>query len=295
VPNDPNDVAMFGPSNSVAISLSAQTHVDSVIFDPDATAFTFSTTGHGLEFFGAGVVNNSGNEQNFVTGLENGGIIEFNNNATAGNAVFTVYGDAFQPYVYFRDSATAANATFINYGGFGGAVTWFFDTATAGHATFDNFSGGNGANDGVTVFEGRSNAGAATIFCDGGGAVFHAHTGAANSTLIANLGNITFLEHATADDAMVIANGARSGQAGNGAILFLDGDASAGDATLIATGGHDNGHGGVITFFGETRGHKARVQVFDNGTLDLRSHSALAPMSIGSLEGTGTVALGANN
>jgi len=295
VPNDPADVATFGNSNTAAISFSAQTHVDSLVFDPGATAFTFSTTEHGLAFFGAGIVNNSGDEQNFITGLQEGGIIEFRNHATAGNAIFTVFGDVFQSYVYFYENATAGDATFTNYGGFSGAVTWFFDTSTAGNATFDNFSGGNGANDGVTVFEGKSTAGTATILCDGGGAVFHAHTSAANSTLIANLGTIFFLEHASAGEAIVIANGARSSHAGNGVILFLDGDASAGDATLIATGGHKNGQGGLIAFNGDTRGHKARIQVFDNGTLDLRSHNALAPMSIGSLEGTGTVALGSNN
>jgi hypothetical protein len=101
VPNDPTDVATFGNSNTAAIFLSAQTNVDSIIFDPNAAAFTFSTAGHGIALFGAGVVNNSADEQNFVTGLQDGGIIAFRNNATAGDAVFTVYGDAFQPYVYF--------------------------------------------------------------------------------------------------------------------------------------------------------------------------------------------------
>ncbi|HEX4665872.1 MAG TPA: autotransporter-associated beta strand repeat-containing protein [Chthoniobacterales bacterium] len=295
IPNDPTDVATFVNSNLTDIFLSAQTHVDSVVFNPASGGFTFNTTGHGLAFFGAGVVNNSANEQNFVTGVRDGGVIEFRNSATAGNGVFTVFGDAFQPYVFFYDTATAGDATFTNFGGFGGAVTWFFNSSTAGNATFHNFSGGNGANDGVTVFEGRSTAGTATIVCDGGGAVFHAHSSAASSTLVANLGNITFLEHATAGEATVIANGGRSGQAGNGTIFFLDGDASAGDASLIATGGHNNGHGGVIAFIGETRGDRARVQVFDNAVLDLTGHSATASMSIGSVEGTGTVALGRNN
>ena len=295
VPNDPTDVATFGNSNMAAISLSAQTHVDAIIFDPDAVGYTINTGGHGLAFFGAGVVNNSANEQNFVTGLQDGGIIAFRNNATAANAVFSVYGDAFQPYVYFYDNATAGDATFFNYGGFGGAVTWFFDSATAGNATFNNFSGGNGANDGVTVFEDESSAATATIFCNGGDTVFHKHSTAANSTLIANLDTIFFLEHSTAGEAMVVANGARSSRAGFGSILFLNGNASAGDATLVANGGQNGGQGGLIAFFAETRGSKARVQVFGNGLLDISSHNALAPMSIGSLEGTGAVALGANS
>ena len=295
VPNDPADIATFGDSNTTTIFLSAQTHLDSIIFNPTAPAFTFSTTRQGLEFFGAGVANNSTNEQNFVTGLQDGGIIAFRNNATAGNAVFTVYGDAFQPFVYFYDNTTAGDATFFNYGGFGGAVTWFFDFSTAGNATFNNFSGGNGANDGVTVFEDESSAGTATILCNGGDAVFHKHSSAASSTLIANLDTIFFLEDSTAGESTVIANGARYPQAGYGMILFLDGNASAGDATLVANGGRNGGHGGLIAFYAETRGQQARVRVFDNGALDISTHSALVPMSIGSLEGTGTVALGANN
>jgi autotransporter-associated beta strand protein len=295
VPNDPTDVATFGSSNVAAIFLSAQTDVDTIIFDPNAAAYTISTAEHGLALCGSGVVNNSANEQNFVTGLLDGGILAFRNNATAGDAIFTVYGDAFQPYVYFYDNATAGDATFFNYGGFGGAVTWFFDSATAGNATFNNFSGGNGANDGVTVFEDQSSAGMATIICDGGDTVFRNHSTAANSTLIANLDTIFFLDHSTAGDAIMIANGARSSKAGSGTILFLSGDASAGDATLVANGGHNGGQGGLIAFYAETRGDNARVRLFDNGMLDISSHGVLAPMSIGSLEGTGTVALGANN
>ena len=295
VPNQA-DVATFGNSNATAISLSAQTDVDSVLFDPNASAFTVSTAAHDLTFFGTGIVNNSANEQNFVTGLQDGGIIHFRNNATAGNAYITVYGDALQSYVFFRDNATAGDATFINNGGFGGGVTWFFDFSTAGNGTFYNFSLGDGFNDGVTVFEGHSTAGTATIFCEGGGTVFHKHSSAANSTLtVSDLGNITFLEDAGAADATVIANGAPSSEADYGSILFLSGNATAGDATLIANRGMNGGQGGLIAFYGETRGHKARVEVFGNGTLDIRSHSALAPMTIGSLEGDGRVLVGANN
>ncbi len=142
VPNNPADVATFGSSNTNAISLSAKTQVDSVVFDANASAFTVSTAADHLTFFGTGIVNNSGNEQNFVTGLQDGGTINFRNNASAGNAVFTVYGDALQPYVFFHDNAKAGDATFIQKGGFGGAVTWFFDSSTAGNATFYNFTEG---------------------------------------------------------------------------------------------------------------------------------------------------------
>jgi autotransporter-associated beta strand protein len=295
VPNDPADVATFGSSSTTALSISAPTHVDSVVFDPNASAFTLSTGSHHFTFLGAGIVNNSGNEQNFVTGLSDGGSINFRNHATAGDAVFTVHGDAFQPYVSFYENATAGNSTFFNYGGFGGAVTWFFDSSTAGNATFHNFTGGDGFNDGVTVFEDEATAGTATIFCEGGGAVFHKRSSAANSTLIANGDNIVFDGEATAGDATLIANGATKSDQFPAIIFFLADHATAGNATLIANGGMNGGPGARIVFWDQTRGSTARVEVFGNGLLDISSHSTLAPMSIGSLEGTGTVLLGANN
>jgi autotransporter-associated beta strand protein len=295
VPNDPADIATFGESNTTGVSISAPTHVDSVVFDPNASAFTFTTGTHHFTFLGAGIVNNSSGQQNFVTGLVDGGTIRFRNNATAGNAVFTVHGDALQPYVSFYENATAGDATFFNHGGFGGAVTWFFDSSTAGNATFHNMEGGDGFNDGVTVFEDASTAGTANIFCEGGGAVFHKNSSAANSTLVAEGDNIVFDGQATAGDATLIANGATSPDHFPAIIFFLADNATAGNATLIANGGINGGSGARIVFWSQTRGSKARIEIFGNALLDISSHSTLAPMSIGSLEGTGTVLLGANN
>ena len=295
VPNDPADVATFASSNTTAVSISAPTHLDSVVFDPNASAFTFTTGTHHFTFLGTGIVNSSAAQQNFVTGLVDGGTIRFRNNASAGNAVFTVYGDALQPYVSFYENATAGDATFFNHGGFGGAVTWFFDSSTAGNATFHNLDGGDGFNDGVTVFEDESTAGTANIFCEGGGAVFHKRSSAANSSLIATGDNIVFDGQATAGDATLIADGATSPDQLPALIFFLADHATAGNATLIANGGMNGGPGARIVFWDQTLGSTARVEVFGNGLLDISSHSVLAPMSIGSLEGTGTVLLGANN
>jgi autotransporter-associated beta strand protein len=295
VPNDPADIATFAISNTTAVSLSAPTHVDSLVFDPNASAFTVSTAAFHLTFLGAGIVNNSANEQNFVTGLLDGGSINFRNTASAGDAVFTIYGDVFQAYVSFYENTTAGNATFSNNGGFGGAVTWFFDSSTAGNATFYNFTGGDGFNDGVTVFEDEATAGTAKIFCEGGGVVFHKRSSAANSTIVSDSGNIVFTDRATAGNATITVNGAASSDADFGVLFFLEDEASADNATLIANGGTAGGHGGLIEFWSETRGRKARVELFGNGKLDIGSHNPLAPMTIGSLEGEGAVALGGND
>ena len=295
VPNDSADIATFASSNTTNVSLSQQTDVDSIVFDPSANAYTINTAAHRLTFFGAGIVNNSLNQENFVTGIQDGDLIAFRNNSTAGNALVTVHGDALQPFVFFHDNSTAGTATFINNGGFGGAVTWFFNSSSADSATFYNYSLGDGFNDGVTVFMNHATAATATIFCQGGGAVFHDYSTAANSTLIADSGNIVFADNASAGDAMVVANGAPNREQLPPAIFFISGQARAGNATLVANGGRDGGTGGLIVCWYQTRGDKARVQLSGNGRLIIKDHDPLAPMTIGSLEGDGAVTLGANN
>src|ERR1051326_2492627 len=109
VPDDKTDVATFGSSNTTTISLSAQTRVDSAVFDSSANAFTITAATHNLSFFGAGVVNNSSNNQNFTTGTQDGGRIQFRDNASAGDAIFTNYGNALQSYILFFVNATAGN------------------------------------------------------------------------------------------------------------------------------------------------------------------------------------------
>jgi autotransporter-associated beta strand protein len=77
-----------------------------------------------------------------------------------------------------------------------------------------------------------------------------------------------------------------------GTTSFAD-NSSAGTATLIANGGSDGGDGGLISFFNESSGGTARVEVFGNGRLDI-SEPHIPGVTIGSIEGTGNVFLGAN-
>ena len=61
VPNGPGDIATFATSNQAAISLSADTEVNEIVFAPGAAAFTITASALAdLTFSGAGVTNNSG-------------------------------------------------------------------------------------------------------------------------------------------------------------------------------------------------------------------------------------------
>src|SRR5207247_149126 len=71
---------------------------------------------------------------------------------------------------------------------------------------------------------------------------------------------------------------------------FLD-SATADNATLIASGVF---RGGFILFSGDSTGGTARVEVFGIGGLDISGHNPPG-VTVGSIEGSGNVFLGANN
>ena len=126
-----------------------------------------------------------------------------------------------------------------------------------------NASAGSGA---FTVTGGSTNGGY------GGGVEFHGTSSAGTGTF-------------TADGATA------SGASGGGVAFF--GASTAGSATLIANGSATSGAGGSIYFVDDSLGDAATVKVYGNGFLDIGFHNA--GVTIGSLEGTGQVFLGANN
>src|SRR5437763_15672408 len=66
VPNGPADTATFGSSSVTKVSISANTEVDGMVFNPDAPAFTISAK-HAFLIFtisGLGINNLSGVTQN---------------------------------------------------------------------------------------------------------------------------------------------------------------------------------------------------------------------------------------
>src|SRR5688572_3940544 len=82
-PNGVADTATFEFSSVNAISLSANTQVSSIEFSPGASAYTItSSPGFALRISGAGIINNSGQIQSFVTAVnvaETIGVLTFAN------------------------------------------------------------------------------------------------------------------------------------------------------------------------------------------------------------------------
>lgn len=187
----------------------------------------------------------------------------------------------------FFDSSNAGAGTFTTQAGtvsegFGGTAE-FYDNSTAGNGTFINQGASHaGAVGGDTTFWGDSSGGSGTFTAD------------AATVAGGHGGYVRFFERSNAGSGTYIAHGSDLAGAGPGSIEFFSGSAS--DATLIADGGSNGGHGGAIFLTDFSDGGAARVQLFDHGHLDISSHEDVFPSpTIGSLEGNGAVFLGAFN
>jgi autotransporter-associated beta strand protein len=236
------------------------------------------------------------------------GSIEFHDNSSADHGVFANSGQ-----LNFYNNSTAANGTFT-----GGAT--FNDSSSAGDA---NITGG------VTVYGGTLSNATVTatgspfgIFPSAVIAVFFEGSTADHSTLTANEGGeIDFRFGATAGAATMTANPSTVAE-GKGAEIIFEGGPSAGDshitvngaavlgdeaeailtfesgqevtaanATIVATGGSNGGNGGLIQFLANASGGTSRIELLGNSQLTMAPDRDL-DLTIGSLEGEGTVTLG---
>lgn len=274
VPNGETDVATFGVSNVPDVIVGESTDlngvenkVDSIVFNPGANAYTLHAAAGNLpkyyfdiiEFYGAGIVNNSGQVQNIVAEAAPGpeqqqpAVIYFQNAASAGdNVVITnrgsassigvgAYGGATKFGFNFTDSASAGNAIIINEGGkvsgtIEGGIVDLVDYSTAEAATFINEPGEvAGAAAGSTLVRNwadtTGNIGTATFINNA-------------ATVTGAEGGWTEIDYAICAGNSFIANGATSAGPQGGQVYSYGGT---GYASFTAIGGHGSGaQGGLI-------------------------------------------------
>ena len=266
VPMERTDVATFDVSSVTNVLLSGAATIDSIVFTASARAFTINV-GKDLTFVGAGVVNDSSAVQTLVGTSRS--IIAFKRTSSAGHTMI----DSIGPI--FSDSATAGNSTLITRG-----FATFIGSATAGQATI--MSTPNGLGSLGTYFMETSSAGTSNILCDG-----------ANIAGSSVVGSVTFYQDSSADHSIVNCFGG-SAEGGYGARAFFTGNSTAAEAVLIATGGTNGGLGGTLLFWDDSTGAEARVELFDTGILNVLNHNPPG-ITVGSIEGDGTVVLGKNN
>jgi autotransporter-associated beta strand protein len=168
----------------------------------------------------------------------------------------------------FSSSSTAGLATIIN----NGAEAGFSDSSTAGHATITN-------NGGTLDFQGSSTADRATIIVNGtgqnNGLRFSDASTAGNAT-ISNNNLLFFIDNSTAGNAIIN---------NNNQLRFQD-NSTAGNAII--------NNNNQLTFLNSSTGGTARLINAAAGTVDISSLSS-AGMTVGSIEGVGTIALGSKN
>jgi autotransporter-associated beta strand protein len=124
---------------------------------------------------------------------------------------------------------------------------------------------------------------------------------AAEATLIANPttvnegtgGSLEFSSGATAADSNITVNGAAvTGDIAEGVLTFQGGPSTtAANATIVATGGFNGGSGGLVQFLPNSLGGTCRIELLGNSQLDMAADRDF-DLTIGSLEGEGTVTLG---
>ena len=213
----------------------------------------------------------------------------FLDNSTAGNA--TVINEAQDGFTLFGGNATAANGTFVAEGaqtsfpnGLSAFVT-FVDSATAGTGSFTLQRGTTSrANGGFIQFAGNSTADHGTFTAEG-----------ANDDDQQNA-TVTFVDTSSAGDATVTLEGGLQSQTDGATMSFLV-SSTAGNATLIAGNGAGEGSGATITFAADSTGGTARIELLGptgRGSLIIDGHN-LPGISVGSIEGGGSVTLGSRN
>ena len=297
VPNGSTDTATFGTSTQTAISLSANTGVDGIVFNSGANAFTISAPpGDVLTISGAGIANNSAVFQNFVSswdGAGNFGTIRFTNDATAGvHTTFTtngggVFGADVPAGVEFFNNSSAAAASFTNNGvatnGILGGETSFYDNSTASTATFTNNGGMiSGGSYGFTIFLNSSTA-ANAVFINNPGTSDNAYGGftyfagtstGGNGNFINNgasvsgvgTGGTFFSDSASATNGTFTNNGGTGAGAGGGSVSFFT-TATASNSTVMNHGGTVTGAFGGFTAFYDTSSAEEAIVTANGATV----------------------------
>ena len=297
-PNGSSDIASFAQSSQRDVNVSASEEVNSIVFASASASFTlhvspFGASGGELIISGTGVSNNSSVLQTFVA--RNEGQIIFTNASTAASAHMSIVNGGFSissedstGSTIFNNTSSAAGASIENFdaSGFNGDIgrTIFNGASTADHASVRNHGpGGSHGAGGQTIFNDTSTAANASIDNGGTGDV-----STAESSLT------TFNDTSTAGHATITNQGGLGpNQATSGGATIFGGSSTADGAILIANGKVNGGGGGAILFNGASTGGTARAEVFDHGHLDISGRQP--GVTIGSIEGSGNVFLGAND
>jgi autotransporter-associated beta strand protein len=274
----PTGTAFFGPTASTSLFFFETTNVGGFTFNPGAPnySFNFDVPGrpNSVTFTGAGILNNSSSVPRFSL-TENNALLSFRNSSTAANASINIerlvaVPGTQPPTLMFNDTSTAGAANIVNtrgiidFNGNSSAGTATINSAILAQVNFNNFSSADRA----TIINGLPGFPSSVTFND---------SSSAGSANITNNVSLLFGDLSSAGSANIT----------NNAALLFAASSTAGNAIVHTT------NGGLTQFQQNASGGQARIITDAGGTFDINalSQSGLNPLTVGSIEGTGTYQL----
>ena len=283
-----------GASDAGAAQITSNPN-ETLVFEDASTAGT------------AAITNNTGGATRFYEGssaagavIANNGTLQFSDQASAGTATIT---NNAAGAVVFAGQATGGAANLENSG-----TMVFTDTASSAGANLTNnttgelhFAGGSTSgkgitNNGLTVYSDTASVGGGFVTNNLGGRILFRDSAQAGSNALTNSGTLAFAGNSSASTAGIVNNAsgtvvflgnadAAQSVINNGGVLYFTGSSTANSAVILTqTGG--------ATVFSDTASGGIAEMRLDNGALLDFSQLTSGATSVGSLLGTGTVALG---
>jgi autotransporter-associated beta strand protein len=248
----PTGTAVFDASFTTAISFSGPTTVGEWLFNPGATAYTFSNQGF-LSYTGSGFLFTVPTISVSVT-TSNSGSTNFNNNSSAQFVTFT---NLISGALNFNDASTAGAATISN--NLSSSIN-FNNSSRAGFASITNNSSSS------LKFNANSSADHAFVTNNLSSSLkFNTNSTADNAT-VTNNGFIDFNDNSTAGNAAIFNNGA----------IFFNNTSSGGIAASIT-----NGNSGIVSFSDDTTAGGSHLRNLAGGTISFSINSNAGSAVIG--------------
>ncbi|MCG2630723.1 autotransporter domain-containing protein [Bradyrhizobium sp. WYCCWR 13023] len=227
-PTVPDGTATFGNTGSAAVdNNNGIITIGTVLFNGTAQAYTV-TVGNPFIVNGTGIINNSGNTQNFGVTSGNNLVFQQSSTASGGTGAVTIT-NATGGTVNFIQNSTAGTVTLIN-----NSFVTFEDFASASTSQITNNANGQ-----IDFFSNATAAGSTFINAASATLNFHNNTTAGTSS-ITNSGSLNFDGSAIAGNSTITTN--------NLATTTFSGTASGGNARFITNAG------GTVDFSGLTNG-----------------------------------------